>query len=112
VTGVPAVGVLAVARTGLAAAQLAAPTALVRVAGIDPGDRRALVAVRVLAGRELVQSAASGSRAARAAGVWIDGLHATSMVGLAAVSPRYRRPALLAAALALAWAAAGRSTTR
>jgi hypothetical protein len=104
-------GGLALVRGGLALVQLAAPAAVGRVAGLDPGDRRALVAVRVLGARELAQSAAAatGSPALRTAGGWVDGLHAASMVGLAAASPRYRRPALVAAALATAWAATARA---
>jgi hypothetical protein len=104
--------VLAGVRAGLAVLQLAAPAAVGRAVGLDPGDRRALVAVRVLGARELAQSAtaATGSPVLRTAGVAVDGLHAASMIGLAAASPRYRRPALLAAALATAWAATTATT--
>jgi hypothetical protein len=72
---------------------------------------RAALAARVLGVRDLVQgaalAAAPGRRAAEVVRLCsaLDGLHAASMLPLAAFSSRYRVGATLSAASALAWIA-------
>jgi len=71
--------------------------------------------VRALGGRMLLQAAVQAVRPDRLtldAGTATDAAHATSMVALAAVSPRYRRPASLSAAFATVSAALGLSCRR
>jgi hypothetical protein len=95
----------------VAAVRLAA--GLVELAGPDrpwltrlwdrPVDDRVRLASKVLAGRDLATAAIltrQRSRGVRRALVAVDSLHAASMIGLALVSPRYRRPALVSAAVA------------
>jgi hypothetical protein len=78
---------------------------------LDSLPRRAVVAARVLAVRDLVQGAALAllpeDHAAHAArtGSAIDSLHAASMLPLVAFSPRYRAAASLSATSALTWVA-------
>lgn len=81
--------------------------------GLRPGDGPAAGVLQVLGVRELAQVAVTSAwpRTA-AAGAWADSAHALSMVGLAAVSARYRRPALTSAAIATACAAAGFGAVR
>jgi hypothetical protein len=99
-----------------------AAAGLVELAGPDrpwltrlwdrPCDSRVRLACRALAVRDLATAAILTRNlpaGVRRALVAVDGLHATSMVGLALVSRRYRRPALVSATLttALALATAG-----
>ena len=82
---------------------LAAPAAVGRVLGLAPGDRRALLLLRVLGARDLGQAVLAGTApppALRRLGAGVDALHAASMVALAAVSRDHRRPAMISAALA------------
>jgi hypothetical protein len=102
--------VLALVRGAWGTACLVAPRQIGRAAGIEPGDRRAVIAVRVLGLREAAQAAlvsTARSPEVSAVGVWVDRLHALSMIGLAGGSARYRRPALVSAATAAAWSAVG-----
>jgi hypothetical protein len=72
--------------------------------------RRRSTMDRVLGGRLLVQGALTvvrgGDELTHGAGAGVDVLHAASMVGLAAVSRRWRRRALVSAAVATAFAVA------
>jgi hypothetical protein len=97
--------------TSVAAARIAA--GLVEFAGPDrpwltrlwdrPLDDRVRLASRILAARDLATAAVltrERSRGFRRALVAVDSLHAVSMIGLALVSHRYRRPALLSFVMA------------
>lgn len=66
-------------------------------------EGRARVVARVLGARHLTQAllvARTNEDAARRVGRVVDALHALSMIGLAAVDPKLRRPALADSALA------------
>lgn len=76
----------------------------------DPGERPPRWLIRLLGGRLIGQGSAqllSPTAGLLRAGAAVDASHAASMLAVAAVSPRYRRPALSSAALASASAAAG-----
>ena len=97
-----------VLRLGLGAAALVRPGALLRVCGAadGAGDRRV---VRVLGARYVAQAAVGVGlprRWVRTADVVVDLVHAASMVGLAALDPPHRRPALVSAAAAAGFALA------
>jgi hypothetical protein len=82
---------------------VAAPHRLLEAGGVDtPGVRGA---ARVLGGRHLAEALiltrATDSRPRRWISV-VDGLHAASMLAVAAVSPRLRRDALTSAAASAA----------
>lgn len=74
---------------------------------LDTLDR--LVA-RALAGRQLAQATLTGSDPTPrrlVVGAWVDGLHATSMLTVAAIYPRHRPAAITDAMIAATFAAAG-----
>jgi hypothetical protein len=101
---------LAAARAGYGAVQLAAPgySAEQRLGG--PLDPATLRVVRVLGARQLAQAGlALGYPAEPLAGlgVAVDALHALSMVPVVAAAPRWRRPALVSGLMATAFAVAG-----
>ena len=100
----------AVARTGWGLALLLAPDALAR-AGRRPSATPAAVTVaRVLGTRQLAQAVVTTARpsaSVAAASAAVDLLHAATGVGLAAVSPRWRRIALVDAGVAAGLAACG-----
>lgn len=101
---------LNVIRALYATVLLTRPGPIVGAALGRPPDERTEVVVRVLGVRQLAQAAAVtgvGGRRAMRAGVVVDGLHAASMVGLAAVDRRRRRAALIDAMVALAFGVAG-----
>ena len=101
---------LAVGRLVWGIALLAAPQKVFRAASGAAGTRGATDIVRVLGLRETSHAAiaiAAPTAPVVAAGAAVDGIHALSMVGLAAASSRYRRPALLSAAIATCASAAG-----
>jgi hypothetical protein len=84
-------------------ALLSGPTA---IAGLVAGGARPpTTVVRLLGARLIGQGAAQllhpAKGTARLAAA-IEGAHGASMVGLAVISPRYRRPAVIAAAVAAA----------
>jgi hypothetical protein len=92
---------------------LVAPAVVGRAMGLDSGDRRARLLLRVLGARDLGQAALAATAPPPALlrlGAGVDALHAASMVALAAVAPDYRRPALTSATLATVWATAARSS--
>jgi hypothetical protein len=109
-TGLPAV--LALVRSGYGVGLLVAPAAVFAAGGGSDAVVRGVG--RVLGARQLAQAAA-GVLAPRLVtpqrGAVIDGLHAASMVGWAAFDRAHRRPALLSAATAGLFAAAGASLT-
>jgi hypothetical protein len=87
---------------------------VLRRAGRRP-PAAAVTVARVLAARQLVQAAVTATEPApRVAGVSaaVDALHAGTGVALAAVSARWRRVALVDAAVAGALAASGWRTAR
>lgn len=98
------------ARFGLGAVAMVRPDLLLRLTA-DAGGPWARRTVRVLGARYLVQSA-GGTLLHRPwvpdADAAVDLVHAASMVGLAAVAPHYRRPALVSAGLATLFAALDR----
>jgi hypothetical protein len=96
---------------------VAAPRPLLRaVAGRDdPGDRIAVVVLRVLGARHLAQAALEGlgpQPVLRYLGTAVDGLHALTALGLAVLDPRWRRAALTDSAVATAFAAATAAVLR
>ena len=103
------------ARVVYGAALLLAPDAVIgTVAGAPPGDAVRRLG-RVLGARHLAQALLTADRPVRRAlklGALVDLLHLASMLGLAVVVPRHRRCALLDAAAAAAWAAAGMCAPR
>jgi hypothetical protein len=102
------VNAVGMARLGVGVAELMAPG---RIAGAVLGhvpDRRERAVVQVLGARHLGQQVAAWRGDDLLAGPLIDVLHAASMVGLAALSRRYRRAALASALTASAFAVAAR----
>jgi hypothetical protein len=77
--------------------------------GADPDEPPVLMVARVLGARHLAQAVlltVHPGRTADRISATVDALHGTSMVLLAGVSPRARRPALTSAGVALAFTAA------
>jgi hypothetical protein len=106
---------LAVARGAWALGCVLAPARVGAVLGLDPGDRPALVVLRVLGARELAQTglvAAAESADVTEVGVWVDSAHVLSMAGLAAGSVRYRRAAVTDGLITAGWAWLGRRAVR
>ena len=102
--------VLAGVRAGYGLVQLALPgySAEQRLGG--PLDTTTLRVVRVLGARQVTQAGLALAFPAEpllGLGVGVDALHALSMVPLALVTPRWRRPALVSGLTAAAFAAAG-----
>jgi hypothetical protein len=74
------------------------------------GDRPSIVVARILGARHLVQAVLSGVRPSPevlAMGVWVDGAHAATAVGLAAVDRDRASAGLVDTVAATAWAAVG-----
>jgi hypothetical protein len=98
------VKILATLGAVFGAALLLRPRVVIAAVGADP-DRPGLIpAARVLGARHLTQGvvlALAPDRVARWS-VLIDGAHAASMFGLAAIAPDYRRAALASAGVASA----------
>jgi len=75
-----------------------------------PLDHRAEVVARVLAARQVLQAGLllrTPTAATLSVGAGVDGLHAASMLALAALNARRRPPALLDASIAAAFAVSG-----
>lgn len=92
------------------AALIAAPQRAFRAASGSPSTRGTTAIVRLLGLREVAHASISIAATVPrvlAAGSTVDGIHALSMVVVATTSDRYRRPALLSAALATAATATG-----
>jgi hypothetical protein len=101
---------LSAARLLLGTLYLFAPERSSEALGACCQSRGARAAVRLLGARHLLQAAVSGRRPARGtlgAGAAVDAAHALSMLAIAFVSPRSRRPALSSAAVAGTLALAG-----
>jgi hypothetical protein len=100
---------VATSQLAVGAALTARPDAAYRLAAgpVEPG--RAAAVVRLLGARMLLQAIAQTARptpTVLAGGAAVDAAHAASMVALARVDARYRRPARVSAALAGGFAAA------
>ena len=101
-------------RAGWGAVLLIAPHSVARTPA-GPLDARNILVARILGVRQLVQAAATGSGSSyrlRVASIGVDIIHAASMLGLAAIDVRHRRPALADAVVASGFAAAGYAVTR
>ena len=101
---------LVAAATGALGAVLVARPAEVARACSGPDALPHPWIVRALGGRMLVQAlveAVRPDRSVLAGGAATDAAHGASMVALAAVSPRYRRPAVISASVAGLSAALG-----
>ncbi|MBN9101171.1 MULTISPECIES: hypothetical protein [unclassified Pseudonocardia] len=100
-------GVLAV-RVAWGVVLLVAPHGVLKVShGDDPHDRTARRVLRILGFRHLAQTAVelAGPRpAVQYLGASVDGIHALTSAGLAAVDRRWRRSAVLDAAVASGFA--------
>ena len=99
-----------IARLGYGTLLLITPRAAVQLVSGGSADRATMVVGRVLGLRHLAQALGvdrTGTRGRLLVGAAIDAAHALSMVGLAALSEGYRRPAALDAALAIGWAING-----
>lgn len=108
--------IIDLARTAIAMPVLAVPGLTARLVHEDPTPAEASAA-RILAVRMLAQAVAGAAVATRhraprprselaVANTVVEALHATTMAGLAAVSPRHRRTALASAGLAALFALA------
>lgn len=103
-------GTLEAARAAWGAALLIGPgTVLEHVHGVR-ADSRSTAVARVLGARHVAQAALSGARPAPsvlALGVWADAAHAGTGLIFAAADRARARAALIDAAVAAGWAAAG-----
>ncbi len=114
-TGDRRIPATAVLRAGWGAALLLAPEPLLRAGGRAPVPAAAVAAARVLGVRHLLQAAASAvapTAPVVGLGAVVDTLHTGSCVGLAVASPRWRRVALLDAAVESGFAASGWRVSR
>jgi hypothetical protein len=103
----------AVARAGWGCVLLFVPRQVLRIGGGPPVPAGAVAVARVLGARELLQAALTAvapTGSVAGLGAVVDALHASTSVGLAAVSPRWRPVALADAAIAGGLAAAGWSS--
>jgi hypothetical protein len=105
----------AAARAGWACVLLAVPERVAAIGTTPPIPPSAVAVLRVLGARQLVQAAATAAvptGAVARLSAAVDALHAGTGVGLALASPRWRRTAVLDAAVATAFAAVGWSCRR
>jgi hypothetical protein len=112
---VNAAGGLTLARAANGVALLVAPGRAVRSTVHGRADRPARVVTRILGARHLVQAGLTGLEPGPNAlwiGAAVDGIHAATALGLAALDARRRRAALGNAVSALAFAAAGAALAR
>jgi hypothetical protein len=92
----------------IGATELVATDRVARWIGAEPADHRVRWIIRLLGARHVTQAVLTTlgrSRTGHGIGAAVDVLHGLSMVGLACVAPRLRRPALTSAALSGALAA-------
>ena len=98
-------------RVGYGLAVVLAPRRVQRTFGVVPDSASTRVA-RVLGARHVAQGILSGAEPGRevlALGVWVDTLHALSMLGLAVLAPARARAGLTDSAVAGTFAALGAS---
>jgi hypothetical protein len=104
---------LRVARASLGAVLLLRPNAVLTAMGCRR-TRSTTIVARLLGARQLAQAALTRSRRADTVGAVVDALHLSSLIATAALSPRWRRAALVDAAAATTLLAGGvlvRNTT-
>lgn len=103
-----------IARIGWGSALLLCPQPVLRLMGVDPSSRGWRTVARVLGLRHLLQAwVASGRDNRRTAIVAsIDAVHATSALGFAALSRRYRRVACVDGAIATMFAVSTATESR
>lgn len=108
-------GAMNLARAGLGVLHLAAPGFGGRLLGREPFGPTGRAVVRVLGVRQLTQAGLSWvkpSAAVLVLGFEVDTAHWLSMLALASISRRWRRPAAFDAAVAAAFAGAGLAQAR
>lgn len=96
-------------RGGWGLALLVSPQRVLHATGVRV-DARSVLVGRILGARHLTQAVLSGMRPSPevvAMGVWVDGVHAITALGLALADRERLRPGLLDAAVATVWASAG-----
>lgn len=101
-------------RAGWGVVLLSAPRPLLRLVG-EAVDPKAVVVLRVLGARHVGQSVLEASFPRPAVGYLsaaVDGMHALTGLGLALMASRWRRGALIDAAVATAFAVLTAITTR
>lgn len=101
---------LEVVRAAWGLLQLAAPGLVADRILPVPLDHRAEVVARILGARQILQAGLllrAPGPVALSVGAGVDGLHAASMLALAACNPRRRPPALLDATIAAGFAVSG-----
>ncbi|MEO5833196.1 MAG: hypothetical protein ABIR83_07465 [Nakamurella sp.] len=101
---------LEVARAAWGLLQLAAPGLVADRVLLLPLDHRAEVVARILGARQILQAGLllrAPGPVPLSVGAGVDGLHAVSMLALAAYNPRRRPPALLDAVIATGFAVSG-----
>lgn len=94
------------ARAGWGTVLLIAPRTVLARAGLRT-DRNALVVTRILGARHLAQATLSGANPTPeilAAGVWVDGVHSLTALGLAVVDRSRARAGVADAVVAALWA--------
>lgn len=99
-----------VVRAAWGAALLIGPGTMLKRMHRVQADSRTIAVARLLGGRHLTQAALSGIRptpAVLALGVWADTAHASTALAFAAADRARARAAIIDAAIAFAWAAAG-----
>ena len=106
----PAQTAFVAARVSWGCLLLVVPSGLTRALGLS-SDRRAMMTMRALGLRHLIQAAAVWGRGQGVrGGALVDLLHGVSMLGLARFDTRRRKTALLDAGVAFAFAAGGLTT--
>jgi len=98
------------ARAGWGVALLAAPRQVMETVHRIEVDTKSVVIARILGARHLTQATLSGLRPSPevlAMGVWVDGVHALTALGLAAVDRSRARAGLTDTVVAAIWAGAG-----
>ena len=106
---------LPVARGVYGGALLLATDRMIRLVAARDADPRTRVVVRLLGVRHLAQAVVTGVRPGPlpiALGAEVDVVHAASMLGVAAMARSQRRPGVVDATVAMAFAVAGAALTR
>ena len=94
---------IAAVRLAYGTTLLALPRFALKAVG-SPQEEGAIATARILGARHVLQAVVQRRGALPRFGASIDALHATTMVGLAAVSERYRRAAVIDGWIAAAFA--------
>ena len=106
--------VLTVVRVAWGAVLLAAPRMVMALIGQRPAGVRSRLVARLLGARDLVQAVVLARHQSRptVAGIAVDALHSSTMLGLAIRRPEYRRGALFSALIAACFAISGAQRAR